>query len=213
VASTGGEHLPPANWKPDDFGAIRIDADAYSWDEPVLMAGFIPGSRWTPPEIEDQPFSLTQNMCVRAGYCRGIVEKPLGMTYPMFQLNMPSFPGMSGGPILAIRYPHGRPRIISSVPSMHITAIGIVSRAYTTEPYLLDGSDSGETLATPVEEAFYLKLALSRTETMYFAEAVQRRMVAGYGLRALSAQVVKAGDVPDQVGVRFALPAPSRWNY
>jgi hypothetical protein len=96
---------------------------------------------------------------------------------------------------------------------MHIAAIGIVSRAYTTEPYLLDGSDSGETLATPVEEAFYLKLALSRTETMYFAEAVQGRMVAGYGLRSLSAQVVKAGYVPDQVGVRFALPAPSRWNY
>jgi hypothetical protein len=85
--------VPPANWKPDDFGAIRIDADAYSWDEPVLMAGFTPGSRWTPPEIEDQPFSLTQNMCVRAGYCRGIVEKPLGMTYPMFQSTCPVFPG------------------------------------------------------------------------------------------------------------------------
>ena len=204
--------VPPANTKPQDFGAIRIDADHYPWDEPVLMAGFTHGSRWTPPEIEDQPFSLTQNMCVRAGYCRGVVEKPLGMTYPMFQLNMPSLPGMSGGPILALRYPHGRPRIISSVPSIHMTAIGIVSRAYTTEPYLLDGSDPGETLAAPIEEAFYLKLALSRTENMYFAEAVQRSMIACYGPRALTAQV-KVGDAPDQVAVRFAQLAPSRWNY
>lgn len=204
--------VPPANTKPQDFGSIRIDADSYPWDEPVLMAGFAQGSSWTPPAIEDQPFSLTQNMCVRVGYCRGVVEKPLGMTYPMFQLNMPSLPGMSGGPILALRYPNGRPRIISSVPSIHTTAIGIVSRDYTTDPYLVDGSDPGETLAVPIEEAFSLKLALSRTENTYFAEAVQRRMIAYYGSRALSAQV-KVGDAPDQVAVRFALPALSRWNY
>lgn len=90
--------------------------------------------------------------------------------------------------------------------------IGVVSRAHTTEPYLVDGSDPGETLAAPIEEAFYLKLALSRTENMYFAAAVQQRMINCFGPRALSAQV-KAGDAPDQVAIRFALPAPSRWNY
>jgi hypothetical protein len=47
---------------------------------------------------------------------------------------------------------------------------------------------------------------------MYFAEAVQRSMIGCYGSRALTAQV-KAGEAPDQVAVRFALPAPSRWNY
>jgi hypothetical protein len=204
--------IPPANLRPQDFGTIRVDADAYPWDEPVLMAGFVQGSNWTPPETEDAPFSLTQNMCVRAGYCRGVIERPLGMTYPMFQLNMPSLPGMSGGPVLALRYPDGRPRIISSEPWIHTTAIGIISRDYTTEPYLLDGSDPGETLVAPIEEAFLLKLAFSRTESIYFAEAVQRGLIASYGTRARTAQV-KAGDAPGEVAIRFVEPAPSRWNY
>jgi hypothetical protein len=202
----------PANTKPQDFGAIRIDADPYPWEEPVLMVGFTHGSRWTPPAIEDEPFDITQNMSVRVGCCRGVVEKPRGMTYPMFQLNIPSLPGMSGGPILALRYPNGRPRVISSVPSVHATAIGVVSREYTTEPYLVDGSDPGETLAAPIEDAFYLKLAFSRGENLYFAEAVQRGMIESYGSRASTA-TVKAGELPGQVAIRFAQAAPTRWNY
>lgn len=197
---------------PKDLGSLRIDADPYPWDQPVLIAGFTQGSSWTPPAVEDGPFGLAQELCVRAGYCRGVVTKPMGMSYPMFQLNIPSRPGMSGGPILALRYPHGRPRIISPISSTHVTAIGFVSRDYTTEPYLFDGSDPGETLGVPIEDAFYVNLTFSPTERMYFAEAVRRRMISSYGSRALTAQV-KAGDAPGQVAVHFAQPAPSRWNY
>lgn len=202
----------PATVNLQDLGSIRIDADDYPWDQPVLIAGFTQGSSWAPSAFEDGPFELTQTLCVRAGYCRGVIQKPMGMRYPMFQLNMPSRPGMSGGPILALRYPRGQPRVISAVSSLHATAIGFVSRDYTTEPYLLDGSDPGETLGVPIEEAFYVRLTFSPTEHMYFAEAVRRRMISSYGSRALSAQV-KTGDAPGEVAVRFAEPAPSRWNY
>ena len=61
-------------------------------------------------------------------------------------------------------------------------------------------------------KASYLELQLSRNENMYFVEAVQHGMIDCFGSRALTAQV-KLGDAPDQVAVRFALPASLRWNY
>jgi hypothetical protein len=200
----------PPNVRPQDIGAIRIDADEYTWDKPVLIAGFVQGSQWTPPEIEDGTVTLTQNMCVRAAFCRGLIEKPNGMTYPMFQLNLPSLPGMSGGPVFAFRYPNGRPRVISTVPSTHLTAIGIISRDYITEPYLLDGSDPGETLATPIEDAYLLNLAFSSTDRMYLGDGVKSGVILSYGTRARTAQVKPTG-TSGEIAIWFAERAPGRW--
>jgi hypothetical protein len=202
--------IRPSTVKPQNIGAIRIDADEYLWDEPVLIAGFVQGSQWTPPEIEDGPLNLTQNMCVRVGFCRGLIEKPQGMKYPMFQLNMPSLPGMSGGPVFAFRYPNGRPRLISTFPSTHLTAIGIISRDYMTQPCLLDGSDPGETLATPIEDAYLMNLALSSTDKAYLGDVVKRGVILSYGTRARTAEVKSTGS-PGEIAIRFSERAPGRW--
>jgi hypothetical protein len=196
--------IRPRNSSPDDFDAFRIDVEPHAWDEPVLMAGFSGGS-WGPPEIEDEPFRLEQSMRVRAGICRGVVQEAPGSRHPMYQVNMPSLPGMSGGPLLALRYPEGRPRIISSHPWIHATAIGIISRDCIAPPYLVDGSDPGETWAAPIEDAFLLRLAFSSTDTVYVADAVRDRRIASYGPRALTGTVFQLDE--QSLGVRFGLPA------
>jgi hypothetical protein len=194
--------IPPKGAAPSDFDSFAVDVDPYSWDEPVLMAGFI-GGMWKPPEFEDEAFHLEQSFKVLAGHCRGLTKDPPRLRCPMYQLDMPSVAGMSGGPVLALRFPHGQPRIISPLAQIHATAIGIVSRDCIAPSILLDGSDPNETWAAPIEDAFLLRLGWKNT-SVYFGDVVRDGGIRSYGRRALTATVFEQDQ--DHLAVRFDLP-------
>jgi hypothetical protein len=165
------------------------------------MAGFVKGSSWEPPKDGEQTFRVQQNFVVRVGYSWGRVAEPPGFGCPMYQLNMPSEPGMSGGPVLALRSQTGEiPRIISPHAQIHLTAIGVVSRDCIAPTVLLDGSDPGETWTTPIEDAYLLRLGW-RDRSVYFGEVVRDGRIKSYGPRALTAEVF---DEPEgRIGLRF----------
>jgi hypothetical protein len=183
------------------FSAFPVDVDPGRWQGPVLMAGFVKGSSWEPRADGAQIFRVQQNLAVRVGYCRGRVSEPRGFGCPMYQLNIPSDPGMSGGPVLALRTQTGDlPRIISSHVQIHPTSIGVISRDCIAPTVLLDGSDSGETWATPIEDAYLLRLGW-RDRSVYFGELVCDGRIKSYGRRALTAEVF---DEPEgRIGLRF----------
>lgn len=186
------------------FSAFPIDVDPGRWEGPVLMAGFVKGSSWKPAEDGTSIFRVEQTLAVRVGYCRGRVAEPPGFGCPMYQINVPSEPGMSGGPVLALRSQTGEPpRIISSFPQFHPTAIGLVSRDCLAPPVLLDGSDPGETWATPIEDAYLLRLGW-RDRNVYLGEVVRDGRIKSYGERALTAEVL---DEPEgRVSLKFRMP-------
>ena len=187
-----------------EFESFAVDLEPRRWDGPVLMAGFVNGSWWTPPREGEGTFRLAQNLAIRAGYCRGRVLEPPGFRCPMYQLNMPSMAGMSGGPVLALRTVTGDlPGIISPQLGWQTTAIGIVSRDYIAPTILLDGSDAGETWAAPIEDAYLLRLGW-RDRSMYFGEVVRDGRITSYGPRARTARVVEQED--GRVALGFDLP-------
>jgi hypothetical protein len=187
-----------------EFEAFAVDLDPGRWDGAVLIAGFVKGSWWTPPHEGEGTFRLAQSLVMRAGYSRGRVLEPPGFRCPMYQLNMPSMAGMSGGPVLALRTPTGDlPRIISSQSGMQVTAIGIVSRDYIAPSILIDGSDAGETWAVPIEDAYLLRLRW-QGRSVYFGEVVRDGRIKSYGLRARSANVLEEG--ADRIALSFDSP-------
>jgi hypothetical protein len=95
------------------------------------------------------------------------------------------------------------PQIISPYAHIHPTAIGVVSRDCIAPTVLLDGSDPGETWATPIEDAYLLRLGW-RDRSVYFGEVVRDGRIKSYGPRALTAEVF---DEPEgKIGLRFASP-------
>jgi hypothetical protein len=187
-----------------DFQAFAIDVEPKRWDGVVLMAGFAKGSSWAPPRDGEITFNLTQNPVIRAGYCRGRNLAPPGYRCPMYQLNMPSEPGMSGGPVLALRSLTGDPPLILSAYSgMQPTAIGIVSRDCITPTVLIDGSDPGETWVAPIEDAYLLRLGW-RDKSVYFGDVVRDGRIKSYGPRARTARVVEVN--ANRINLSYGLP-------
>lgn len=186
------------------FSAFPVDIEPGRWQGPVVIAGFTRGSSWEPPKDGEHTFRIQQNLVVRAGYSRGRIAEPPGFTSPMYQLNIPSEPGMSGGPVLALRSETGAlPLIISPHAQIHSTAIGVVSRDCIAPTVLVDGSDPGETWATPIEDAYLLRLGW-RDRSVYFGELVRDGRIKTYGPRALTAEVF---DEPEgRIGLRFGSP-------
>jgi hypothetical protein len=94
----------PMGKSPEDFRILPIDADPFSFNkDPVLMAGFTGGGALS---TEDGPFPhglYEQKLTVRAGFVGEYVAKPDGFRSPMYRVNIPSVPGMSGGPLILWR--------------------------------------------------------------------------------------------------------------
>ena len=184
------------------FEPFPVDLEPRRWHGAVLMAGFAKGSWWVPPDDGTDTFSLSQNLIARFGYCRGRILKPPGFRCPMYQLNMPSLPGMSGGPVLALRPSAGEASApISPESQMHLTAIGVVSRDYIAPN--IDGSDSGETWAAPIEDAYLLRLGW-KDKSVYFGDVVRDGRIKSYGQRARTATILQRSDGLIDLG--FGLP-------
>jgi hypothetical protein len=124
----------PTGKNPHDFRILPIDADPFSFDEPVLMAGFTDGGRTLSSEDDPFPHGLyQQELTVRAGRIGEYVAKPDGFRSPMYRVNIPSVAGMSGGPLIlwrSVEYLVGTHSIA--------TAVGVVSRSRLGTPILLN---------------------------------------------------------------------------
>lgn len=175
--------LPPHADR-DSFRTLPIDADLFSFQDPVLMAGYVGGGREY--SIGEQPWVegfYEQKMAVRAGRVAELVEEPDGHRSPMYRVLIPSRPGMSGGPLIAIRPSE------SEVFSF-ATAVGIVSSSRLSSPILINHCEEGETWVSPWACALGRRVSINGTPTM-MADAIHNGTIRSYGVRAGSFEYIR----------------------
>lgn len=168
----------------EDFDALPIDADPHAFDTPVIMAGWVKGSSWTPPEYEDHPFQLEQHIDVRAAFNLGPVKSPPPrFEDEMFRIDAPSEGGMSGGPLLAMRREPGSDRLI-------LTAKGVISRDHIADAKTPAGeANPNETWVSPIEAALLLRYPSLPPEEGWLLDAVRAGSIRTYGRRVFSARL------------------------
>jgi hypothetical protein len=155
--------------------ATPIDLDPIDVTRPVIMSGFVktpgPESPFPHPAME-----------VRVGITLGLVQDPPSFSSPMIDLDVPSLPGMSGGPVYVERLVPGR--------GVLATVVGIVScQKLAAAPH--DG-----TWVTPIEYLYSVRFPGGTAESpqdLFFGDLVRNGMVNSVGSRALRARLVLGG--------------------
>lgn len=163
----------------DDFCGLPIDVDPVATDEILLMAGISGGTIPDPAQGDVVSGGMfEQQLTVRAGRIGELVQKPDGHRGPMYRVNIPSLPGMSGGPLI-------RPRLSNVFDdSMYaLAAVGVVSSKRFEVPFLLDHCADGDTWAVPTLGAYPRKIG-SRTGMQTVGEAIKVGKVASIGRNA-----------------------------
>jgi|HubBroStandDraft_4_1064222.scaffolds.fasta_scaffold01791_2 hypothetical protein len=190
--------LPPDPWDIDvaclrfrlpgwtthpDFDALPIDADPHPFGTPVMMAGWVSGS-WTLPEYEDHPFNVNQELDVRAAFNLGpVTSPPPRFKGDMYPIDAPSEPGMSGGPLLAVRREHGSQRLI-------LTAKGVISRdRIAPAKTAADEANPNETWVSPIEHALLMRYPVLPPQSGWLLDAVRAGSIRSYGQRVFSARL------------------------
>lgn len=154
------------------FRTIPIDADPLSFHEPVLMVGYVGGGREY--SIGERPFDAGVydfKIGVRAGRIGELADKPDGHKYPMYRVNIPSLPSMSGGPLIALRPVRGLSLL---------TAVGAVSSSRLGSPILLDHCHDGETWVSPIALSLGRRVSIDGTPTT-IADAIRTGAIRSYG--------------------------------
>jgi hypothetical protein len=165
----------------DKFRILPIDSDPFPFTEPVLIAGFTDGGRSLGAEENPFPRGLYElALTVRAGYVGGLVNKPDGFRSPMYRVNIPSAPGMSGGPMILFR-----PMSYMVEPQIVATTAGIISRSRIGTPFLLNHHEGGETWVCPIASALCRKVYRDG-ELHLLNEEVKRGAIPSYGRVARS---------------------------
>jgi Trypsin-like peptidase domain len=172
----------PEEHQPGEPAAIPVDVDPFPLDEPVILAGF-PDAQWGGDQTE--PFTiyqLQQKLAVVAGYVSAL--EPAGDRFrcTMFRARIPTLPGMSGGPMLAIRRPPEAPP-----NSVLPTVAGLVSFGTRDPP-------EGETLVSPVSFAYHLSVTTLDHGLLPFGECVKRGWISSYGQGAMHLEVEMSPD-------------------
>jgi hypothetical protein len=174
----------PPELNRDNFRTLPLDADAFSYEEPVVMAGYVGGGRVY--SIGDEPFAAgmyQQNIAVRAGRVGELVKEPDGHRNAMYRVNVPSLPGMSGGPLMTLR-----PTDIEGVS--FVTAVGVISSSRLGAPILLNHCEEGETWVSPIVLGLGRKVSIRGTPTA-IADAIHDGTVAAYGHKASEFEFVR----------------------
>ena len=181
----GFVQLPrPPHVDPYSFRTLPIDADPFSFQDPVLMAGYVGGGR--KHLIREQPLDAgpyDQTMDVRAGRVAELVKEPDGHRSPMYRVLMPSRPGMSGGPLIAIR--PGESDAYSLA-----TAVGVISSSRLGSPILLNHCEEGETWVSPWIYALGRNVIINGRPTS-IADAIHNGTIRSYGVRAASLEYIR----------------------
>jgi hypothetical protein len=165
----------------DDFRILPIDSDPFSFSEPVLIAGFTGGGRTLAVEEDPFPRGLYElKLTVRAGYVGELVNEPDGFRSPMYRVNIPSVPGMSGGPMILFRTEQ-----YVVAPQTLATAAGVISRSRIGTPFLLNHYEDGETWVCPIASALCRKVYRDG-ELHLLNEEVKRGAIPSYGRVARS---------------------------
>ena len=168
--------IPPTA-SAQEFGILPIDADYFSFRDPVLLAGFVGGGREL--SIGELPFEAgfyELQIAVRAGRVGELVMQPDGHRAPMYRVNIPSLPGMSGGPLIVLR-PAADPGL--SV----VTAVGVISSSRLGSPILLDHCEEGETWVSPMILGLGRKVSINGKPTT-ISDAILSGTIEAYGNRA-----------------------------
>lgn len=163
----------------DDFCGLPIDVDPVAKDEILLMAGISGGTIPAPAEGDVVSGGMfEQQLSVRAGRIGELVKKPDGHGGPMYRVNIPSLPGMSGGPLI-------RPRLANFLDdsTYALAAVGVVSSKRIEVPFLLDHCAEGETWAAPTLVAYPRRIG-SKTGMETVGEAIKDGKVASIGRNA-----------------------------
>jgi hypothetical protein len=141
----------------DDFRTLPVDSDRFDFREPVVMAGFTGGGRRICLD-DEQLFGRAyyeQEIRVLAGRVGELISGTRDHPHRnMYRVNIPSWPGMSGGPLILLR------RTDNVVgPDIVPTAAGVISSSAFEEPILLNHCESGETWVMPAALSFARKVA------------------------------------------------------
>lgn len=150
----------PEGRSPQDYRVLRLDADPFDFRAPILMAGYIGGGRYI--SVDDDKERLfgaaywEQKLAVRAGRVAEYVSDESHPHRYMYRVSIPSLPGMSGGPLIAMRSTHG-------LLQEHVepTAVGVISSSGFAVPMLPDHCEDGETWITPIAHALARKVTTS----------------------------------------------------
>jgi hypothetical protein len=136
---------------------MPMDFDELNLAEPYVIAGFqkpigLPRDGLPFEEVHRVPI-VRQSLVVRASR---IVQFTTASRVArdgtaLWRMPLPSEPGMSGGPLIRIRYPRGPTASIIGQPIAQIfTAVGIVSRGGEGSMFSGISSKEGETWITPI---------------------------------------------------------------
>ena len=166
--------LPPQADR-NRFRTILIDADPFSFQgDTVFMAGFVGGGReWAQPfEAGIYQFELA----VRAGRVAELAKEADGHRYAMYRVNIPSVPGMSGGPLMLLRPTDNGTLSI-------VTAVGVISSSRLGSPIVLNHCEEGETWVSPMLAGLGRRVIISGKPTA-MSDAIHEGIIPSYGIHA-----------------------------
>lgn len=167
----------PEGRSSQDYRILRFDTDPFDFRDPVLMAGYIGGGRNIALD-SDQLFGAAyweQKLALRAGRVAEYVSDDQHPHRHMYRVSIPSLPGMSGGPLIAMR-------AISGLVGSYVepTAIGVISSSGFAEPMLLDHCEDGETWVTPIAHALARKVHTPQ-DICTLSEAIKGGHIDAFG--------------------------------
>jgi Trypsin-like peptidase domain len=174
----------PPGAGPKQFVPFVIDLEPPPFTEPVIIAGFAPARshRSVPLDRPDLLIHMRRKCMMRAGFIAE-VEREIRdgrRQFRRYRANIPSEPGMSGGPMIRLR-PTG--------PGRHAcTSAGVISRSRVPGQFPPLHCPEGETMVGVMEDALFLTANFAEG-SISLAQQIERGIIATYQRLAAEAGV------------------------
>jgi hypothetical protein len=127
----------PAGFDAQQFPILLIDREDFDFTEPVALAGFVVDKDlWKIPFGQEEKLRMLRSQsCIRVGYVADTepgTNTSAGLLRS-YRVNIPTLPGMSGGPMVRIRPPLGVDVTAAAGTRPVWTAAGVISYALQGE--------------------------------------------------------------------------------